>query len=128
MLNNNMHVMTVFLSVRTLTTNRRPLTVSIVVHYRDVGQQFYVGPDCFVIRNVFLSVFFGGSMLQLRWARACFRLDILASLSLLQYVCTRTLMMVYTLCIVYSYINYLFAGYCFVQYSEYNIPNTNTIS
>ena len=44
--------------VGTLTTNRRPLTVSVVVFY-EVGQQFYVGPDRFIIRDVFLSVFDG---------------------------------------------------------------------
>ena len=43
----------VVLSERTLTTNRQPLSVSVVVHYRDVRQQFYVGPDRFVVsRNV----------------------------------------------------------------------------
>ena len=38
-------------------TNHLPLTVSVVCPYRVVRQQFYVGPDRFVVRDVFLSVF-----------------------------------------------------------------------
>ena len=41
----------------TLTTNRRPLAVSVVCHLGAVSQQFDVGPDRFVVHNVFLSVF-----------------------------------------------------------------------
>ena len=54
----------------TLTTNRRPLTVSVIVDYKDVSQQFYVGPDRLVIHDVFLSVFLVDLLLQLRWERA----------------------------------------------------------
>ena len=46
----------VFSCGRILTTNRWPLAVSVVVHYRAVNQLFYVGPDRFVVRGVFLSV------------------------------------------------------------------------
>ena len=37
---------------------------------RDVSQQFYVGTDRFVVRNVFLSAFLVDLWLQLRWAGA----------------------------------------------------------
>ena len=50
---------------RNITTNCRPVAVSIVVHYRAVNQLFYVGPDCFVICDVFLSVF-GGSIVTIK--------------------------------------------------------------
>ena len=51
-------------------TNRRPLAVSVIVHYRVVSQQFYVGLDRFVVRDVFHSVFLVDVLLLLRWARA----------------------------------------------------------
>ena len=38
-------------------TNRQPLTVLVVCPLGAVNQQFYVGPDRFVVRDVFLSVF-----------------------------------------------------------------------
>ena len=41
---------------RTLTTNRRPLTVSVVVHYT----------DRFVVRDAFLSVFGGSSIVTIK--------------------------------------------------------------
>ena len=41
----------------TLMTNCRPLPVSVICPLRAVTQQFYVGLDRFVLRNVFLSVF-----------------------------------------------------------------------
>ena len=50
---------------RTLTTNHRPLAVSVVVLYRAVNQLFYVGPDRFVVLDVFLSVF-GGSIVTIK--------------------------------------------------------------
>ena len=37
--------------------HRRPLTVSVVFPLEAVNQQLYVGPDRFVISDVFLSVF-----------------------------------------------------------------------
>ena len=39
-----------------LTTNCRPLAVSVVCPRRAVGQQFRIGPDRFVVRDVLLSV------------------------------------------------------------------------
>ena len=38
-------------------TNRRPLTVSDICPLGAVNEQFFVGLDCFVVRDVFLSVF-----------------------------------------------------------------------
>ena len=38
-------------------TSRRPLAVSIACPLETVNQQFYVGPDRLVVRDVFLSVF-----------------------------------------------------------------------
>ena len=56
------------------------------VLYGDVSRQFYVGLDCFVVRDVFLSVFLVDLLLQLRWATSTrSRLDFSASLGLLQY-------------------------------------------
>ena len=49
---------------------------------------FYIGLDRFVVHNVFLSVFFGGSIATIKMGKSTrFRLDVSASLSLLQYVC-----------------------------------------
>ena len=40
----------------TLTTNRRPLAGSVICPLGSVNQQFYVGLDRFVVRDVFLNV------------------------------------------------------------------------
>ena len=48
-----------FLCAGTLTRNHRPLAVSVICPVRAVNQQFYVGPDRYVILNAFLSVFDG---------------------------------------------------------------------
>ena len=42
---------------RTLMTNHHSLAVLVVCPLGAVNQQFYAGPDRFVIRNVFLCVF-----------------------------------------------------------------------
>ena len=53
------------------------------VHFRDViSQQFYVGPDRFVIRTVFLSVF-GGSIVTVKMGKSTrSHLDVLALLGI----------------------------------------------
>ena len=38
-----------------------------LVLYRDVSQQFYVGPDRFVVHDVFFSVFLVDLLLQLQY-------------------------------------------------------------
>ena len=71
----------------TLTTNCRPLVVSVVCPLGAVNQQFYVGPDRFVVRDVFLSVF-DGSIVTISMDRSTrFCLDVSASLGLVQYRC-----------------------------------------
>ena len=46
---------------------------------------FYVGPDCFVVRNVFLSVFLVDLLLQYQMGKSTHsRLDVSASLGFLQ--------------------------------------------
>ena len=72
----------VFPCWRALTTNRGPLSVLVVVLYRAVNQLFYVGPDCFVVRDVFLSVF-DGSIVTITMGRSTqSRLDVSTSLGL----------------------------------------------
>ena len=74
----------VFSYWRTLTTNCRPLAVSVVVHYRAVNQLFYDGLDRFVVRDVFLSVL-GGSIVTVKMGRStCSHLEVLTSLGLPQ--------------------------------------------
>ena len=42
-------------------------------------REFYVGPDRFVVRNVFLSVLFGGSLVTIKMGRSTrSRLDVSA--------------------------------------------------
>ena len=73
----------IFSCGRTLTTNRRPLAVSVVVLHRALNQLCYVGPDRFVIRDVFLRVFVG-SIVTIKMGRSTrFRLDVSTSLDLL---------------------------------------------
>ena len=68
-------------------TNRRPLAVSVVCPLGAVNQQFYVGPDHFVVHDVFrFSVSFDGSIVTISMDRStCFCLDVSATLGLLQY-------------------------------------------
>ena len=42
----------------------------LFVLYGDVSQQFYVGPDRFVVRDVFLSVFYGGSIVTIKMGKS----------------------------------------------------------
>ena len=78
-------LITIFSCGRTLTTNRWPLAVSVVVHYKAVNQLFDVGPDRFVVHDVFLSVF-GGSTVTLKMGMEHTFLsgDVSTSLGLLQ--------------------------------------------
>ena len=65
-------------------TNHWPLAVLVVALYRAVNQLFYFGPDHFVIRDVFYSVFVG-SIVTIKMGRSMhFYLDVSTSLGLLQ--------------------------------------------
>ena len=62
-------------------TNRRPLAASVVCPLGQLSQQFYVGLDRFVVRDVFLSVFLVDLLLEYRAGKSRrSRLDVLASL------------------------------------------------
>ena len=68
-------------------TNRQLLAVSVVCPLGAISQQFYVGPDCLVVRDVhvFLS-FFGGSIVTIKMGKSTrSRLEVSTSLGVLQY-------------------------------------------
>ena len=78
---------------------------------------FYVGLDRFIVHDVFLSVFLVDLLLQIRMGRSTrSRLDVSASLGLFQYwcVCSYINNGIHIIFIVYSHINYLFAGYFYM--------------